>query len=46
MAKVKTQTLSHLEKSPVKRPGVHSKNKTSKLKSSKNYKKAYRGQGK
>lgn len=29
-----------------KRPGVHSKKKTSKLKTSKNYKKAYRGQGK
>jgi hypothetical protein len=29
-----------------KRPGVHSKKKTSKSKSSKNYKKAYRGQGK
>jgi len=28
-----------------KRPGVHSKSKTSKLKSSRNYKKAYRGQG-
>jgi len=29
-----------------KRPGVHSKNKTSGLKSSKYYKKTYRGQGK
>lgn len=29
----------------IKRPGVHAKNKTSRLKSSKNYKKAYRGQG-
>lgn len=29
-----------------KRPGVHSKTKTSRLKSSKNYKKKYRGQGK
>jgi len=28
-----------------KRPGVISKNNTSKVKSSKNYKKAYRGQG-
>ena len=28
-----------------KRPGVISKNKTSRVKSSKNYKKAYRGQG-
>jgi len=29
-----------------KRPGVHAKSKTSKLKNSRNYKKAYRGQGK
>lgn len=29
----------------VSRPGVHAKTKTSKLKSSKNYKKSYRGQG-
>ena len=28
------------------RPGIHSKTKISKLKQSKNYKKAYRGQGK
>ena len=30
----------------VSRPGVHAKSKTSKLKSSKNYKKLNRGQGK
>lgn len=30
----------------VSRPGIHSKNKTSSLKTSKNYKKQYRGQGK
>jgi hypothetical protein len=30
----------------VSRPGVHSKTKTSKLKSSRNYKKLYKGQGK
>lgn len=29
----------------VKRKGVHAKSKTSRLKSSKNYKKKYRGQG-
>lgn len=29
-----------------KRPGIHSKTKTSTLKTSKNYKKLYRGQGK
>ena len=28
-----------------KRPGVHAKSKTSKLKSSRNYKKSYKGQG-
>lgn len=28
-----------------KRPGVHSKTKTSKLKKSRNYRKKYRGQG-
>jgi hypothetical protein len=30
----------------VSRPGRHSKNRTSKSKTSKNYKKRYRGQGK
>ena len=29
----------------ISRPGIHSKNKTSSLKTSKNYKKPYRGQG-
>ena len=33
-------------KSKKKRPGIHAKSKTSKLKSSKNYSKRYRGQGK
>lgn len=47
MAKIKSNTSSSkLEKSKVTRPGVHSKTKTSKLKSSKNYQKKYRGQGK
>jgi hypothetical protein len=32
--------------SKLKRKGVHAKSKTSNLKSSKNYKKKYRGQGK
>jgi hypothetical protein len=45
MAKV-TNTIEKTAKSKVKRPGVHSKSKTSSLKSSKNYKKLYRGQGK
>lgn len=30
----------------IKRKGIHSKNKSSKLKSSKNYLKRYKGQGK
>ena len=29
-----------------KRKGIHSKNETSKIKSSRNYKKSYKGQGK
>lgn len=44
MAKQTAVTVK-IEKS-VSRPGIHSKNKSSKLKSSKNYKKSYRGQGK
>tara|TARA_S200002703_G_scaffold157858_1_gene166773 strand:+ start:1582 stop:1722 length:141 start_codon:yes stop_codon:yes gene_type:complete len=32
-------------KPKVRRKGVHAKTKTSKLKASKNYKKAYKGQG-
>jgi hypothetical protein len=35
-----------LERKKVRRKGVHAKTKTSKVKSSKHYKKAYRGQGK
>ena len=45
MAKV-TNTIEKIAKPKIKRPGVHSKSKTSSLKSSKNYKKLYRGQGK
>jgi len=45
MAKV-TNTVEKLKKAKVKRPGIHSKSKSSKLKSSKNYLKAYKGQGK
>lgn len=45
MAKVTGGISVILEKPKKKRPGVHSKCKTSGLKSSKNYKKAYRGQG-
>lgn len=45
-AKAKKDTgVKFLEKAKVNRPGVHAKTKTSHLKSSKNYKKPYRGQG-
>lgn len=46
MAKVITKTTTHLNKTKVRRPGVHSKKRHSNFKTSKNYKKAYRGQGK
>lgn len=36
---------SKLDKPKVKRPGVHAKSKTSKLKTSKHYKKSYKKQG-
>jgi hypothetical protein len=46
-AKAKTNTASsYISKPKVKRPGVHAKSKTSKLKSSKNYTKSYQSQGK
>ena len=45
MAKAKMNFVVFKKMPKVKRPGVHSKTKTSKLKSSKNYKKLYRGQG-
>jgi len=37
---------NYIENPKKKRPGVHAKSKTSKLKNSRNYVKAYRGQGK
>jgi hypothetical protein len=43
MAKI---VISVYKPKSIKRPGVHSKNNTSVLKTSKNYKKKYRGQGK
>ena len=47
MAKIKSQTTSTFQEKPkVSRPGVHAKTKTSSIKSSKLYKKAYKGQGK
>ena len=40
------QTLTlHTSKTKKKRPGVHSKNNTSNSKTSQNYKKKYKGQG-
>jgi hypothetical protein len=46
MAKIKSNTSStKLEKPQVSRPGVHAKTKTSSSKTSKLYKKKYRGQG-
>ena len=41
----KQQIITYKEKPPVNRPGVHAKTKTSVLKTSKNYRKLYRGQG-
>ena len=46
MAKATTGTVRTYRKVKVTRPGVHAKTKTSKLKSSKNYKKTYKRQGK
>ena len=45
MAKITGTVSTRIDKPKQRRKGVHSKCKTSKLKSSKNYKKAYRGQG-
>ena len=39
------KTSNYEEKKSIKRRGVHAKSKTSKLKTSKNYKKPYKGQG-
>lgn len=41
----KAYTVEKKEKPKVRRKGVHAKTKTSKLKTSKNYKKLYRAQG-
>ena len=43
MAKVPQST--NIVRKTKKRPGIHAKSKTSKLKSSKNYKKLNKGQG-
>jgi hypothetical protein len=41
-----SSSMNKLETSKKRRPGVHSKTKTSRSKNAKNYKKKYRGQGK
>jgi hypothetical protein len=46
MAKIKETVYKAKQDVKVSRPGVHAKTKTSKIKSSKNYKKLYKGQGK
>lgn len=45
MAKIK-EMINFVKASKRKRPGVHAKSKTSKIKTSKNYTKKYRAQGK
>ena len=45
MAKTKVNSNNFAPKPRRKRPGVHSKCKSSGLKQSKNYKKVYKGQG-
>ena len=42
----KVESTKTIKKVTVKRPGIHSKSKSSKLKSSKNYVKPYARQGK
>ena len=45
MAKTTVVVSRYKKEKHRKRPGVHAKTKTSHLKTSKNYKKPYRGQG-
>ncbi len=45
MAKIKDSGLARKVDTKVSRPGIHAKTKTSKSKKSRNYKKAYKGQG-
>lgn len=42
----KNTISDYTQKNKIKRKGVHAKSKTSKLKTSKNYVKLYKGQGK
>lgn len=41
----KTVSVTHKQKAKVRRPGIHSKKKSSNVKTSKNYTKKYKGQG-
>lgn len=41
----RNNNVTHITQSGKKRPRVHAKSKSSKLKTSRNYKKSYRGQG-
>ena len=45
MAKATTGSVKTYMKTKKSRPGIHAKTRTSKLKKSRNYKKAYRAQG-
>ena len=45
MAKATTGSVKTYIKTKKSRPGIHAKTRTSKLKKSRNYKKAYRAQG-
>jgi hypothetical protein len=45
MAKVKESSSVTVNHTKVKRPGVHAKTQTSRSKTSKNYRKTYKGQG-
>jgi|TARA_B110000503_G_scaffold102468_1_gene153070 hypothetical protein len=46
MAKLSSTSTTIRLKKKITRPGVHAKNRASNSKTSKHYKKAYRGQGK
>jgi hypothetical protein len=45
MSKAKGSGVAEQVETRVSRPGVHAKTKSSKSKTSRNYKKSYRGQG-
>jgi hypothetical protein len=45
MAKIKTSSGVERVEKKISRPGIHSKTKTSNSKTSRNYKKSYKGQG-